>query len=124
MNPLGYVPALMLDDGTLLTEGAAILQYIADLVPEKTLAPPNTRFKELNYKHGSICGFGSHPVYAHLRSMSAHAPMAAQADLTAIRRGSASEPSRADISKPRFAHLRQAELGRTRPSYGSSDTSL
>lgn len=41
MNPLGYVPALVLDDGTLLTEGAAIVQYIADLVPAKTLAPPN-----------------------------------------------------------------------------------
>ncbi len=41
VNPLGYVPALMLDDGALLTKGAAILQYIADLVPEKTLAPPN-----------------------------------------------------------------------------------
>jgi len=41
VNPLGYVPALMLDDGTLLTEGAAIVQYIADLAPEKKLAPPN-----------------------------------------------------------------------------------
>src|SRR3974390_2804461 len=41
VNPLGYVPALALDDGTLLTEGAAIVQYIADLVPEKKLAPPN-----------------------------------------------------------------------------------
>jgi glutathione S-transferase len=41
VNPLGYVPALVLDDGTLLTEGAAIVQYIADLVPEKKLAPPN-----------------------------------------------------------------------------------
>lgn len=41
VNPLGYVPALVLDDGTLLTEGAAIVQYIADLVPEKNLAPPN-----------------------------------------------------------------------------------
>jgi glutathione S-transferase len=30
VNPLGYVPALALDDGTLLTEGAAIVQYIAD----------------------------------------------------------------------------------------------
>jgi glutathione S-transferase len=41
VNPLGYVPALVLDDGTLLTEGAAIVQYIADLVPERKLAPPN-----------------------------------------------------------------------------------
>jgi glutathione S-transferase len=41
VNPLGYVPALVLDDGTLLTEGAAIVQYIADQVPFKNLAPPN-----------------------------------------------------------------------------------
>lgn len=41
VNPLGYVPALALDDGTLITEGPAIVQYIADLVPEKGLAPPN-----------------------------------------------------------------------------------
>jgi glutathione S-transferase len=41
VNPLGYVPALVLDDGTLLTEGAALVQYIADLVPGKKLAPPN-----------------------------------------------------------------------------------
>jgi glutathione S-transferase len=41
VNPLGYVPALLLDDGTLLTEGAAIVQYIADQVPSKRLAPEN-----------------------------------------------------------------------------------
>lgn len=41
VNPLGYVPALALDDGTILTEGPAIVQYIADKVPEKKLAPPN-----------------------------------------------------------------------------------
>jgi len=39
LNPKGYVPALQLDDGTVLTEGAAIVQYIADLAPEKHLAP-------------------------------------------------------------------------------------
>jgi glutathione S-transferase len=39
VNPLGYVPVLELDDGTRLTEGPAIVQYIADQVPEKNLAP-------------------------------------------------------------------------------------
>ncbi|MDR2129385.1 MAG: glutathione transferase GstA [Burkholderiaceae bacterium] len=41
INPLGYVPYLVLDDGTGLREGAAIVQYIADQVPAKKLAPPN-----------------------------------------------------------------------------------
>ncbi len=41
VNPLGYVPYLVLDDGTALREGPAIVQYIADQVPEKKLAPPN-----------------------------------------------------------------------------------
>jgi glutathione S-transferase len=41
INPLGYVPLLELDDGTRLREGPAIVQYIADLVPNKNLAPAN-----------------------------------------------------------------------------------
>lgn len=40
INPKGYVPALRLDDGQVLTEGPAIVQYIADRAPEKKLAPP------------------------------------------------------------------------------------
>ena len=39
VNPKGYVPALRLDDGQVLTEGPAIVQYIADLQPGSGLAP-------------------------------------------------------------------------------------
>ena len=41
INPLGYVPLLVLDDGTPLREGPAIVQYIADQAPAKNLAPAN-----------------------------------------------------------------------------------
>lgn len=39
VNPKGAVPALMLKDGAVLTEGVAIIQFLADLVPEKNLVP-------------------------------------------------------------------------------------
>src|SRR5262245_37540377 len=39
VNPKGYVPALELDDGGILTEGPAIVQYIADRRPQSALAP-------------------------------------------------------------------------------------
>jgi glutathione S-transferase len=42
VNPLGYMPALRLDDGTVLTENSAILQYVADAYPEAGLAPPDS----------------------------------------------------------------------------------
>ncbi len=41
INPKGYVPLLELDNGERLAEGPAIVQYIADQVPAKKLAPPN-----------------------------------------------------------------------------------
>jgi glutathione S-transferase len=41
INGKGYVPLLELDDGTRLTEGPAIVQYLADRAPQTKLAPAN-----------------------------------------------------------------------------------
>ena len=41
VNPKGYVPALELDSGDVLTEGPAIVQYLADQKPASGLAPAN-----------------------------------------------------------------------------------
>jgi glutathione S-transferase len=40
INPKGYVPALVLDDGTVLTENVNVLSYISTLDPQGKLAPP------------------------------------------------------------------------------------
>lgn len=45
INPKGQVPLLELDDGQRLSEGPAIVQYIADLAPAKGLAPPAGSFE-------------------------------------------------------------------------------
>ncbi len=60
VNPKGYVPALALADGAVLTEGPAIVQYLADLAPAAALAPANGSFarvrlqETLNYLTSEI----------------------------------------------------------------------
>ena len=46
INPKGYVPAMKLDDGTLLTEGPAIVQYLADRAPANGLVPERYKLAE------------------------------------------------------------------------------
>ncbi|MGZ4997904.1 MAG: glutathione transferase GstA [Methylobacter sp.] len=45
INPNGYVPVLMFDDGKKLTEGPAIVQYLADQAPDKKLVPAAGTFE-------------------------------------------------------------------------------
>ena len=45
VNARGYVPALELDNGQVLTEGPAIVQYLADQNPEAGLAPKSGTFE-------------------------------------------------------------------------------
>jgi glutathione S-transferase len=51
VNSKVRTPALVLDNGELFTEGAAMLQYIADLKPEHRLAPPLSKFERVRL-HG------------------------------------------------------------------------
>lgn len=52
INPQGKVPALELDDGTVLTETVAVIQYIADRKPDRLLLAPTgciTRYQTLEW---------------------------------------------------------------------------
>lgn len=55
VNPKGYVPALVLDDGQVLTEGPAIVQYLADQKPASGLAPANGTLER--YRLQEMLGF-------------------------------------------------------------------
>jgi glutathione S-transferase len=68
INSKGAVPALQLDDGRVLTEGPAIVQYIADQKPDSRLAPRWGTFERyqlmemLNYIGTELHG-GFHPLF-------------------------------------------------------------
>ena len=83
INPKGYVPAMKMDNGEVLTEGVAMLQYIADQAPKSGLAPGPTSFERyrlqewLNYItteiHKGIGQFFSDDLKASSYAPAAHA---------------------------------------------------
>jgi glutathione S-transferase len=67
INPKGQVPALALDNGQTLTEGPAILQYLADQKPESGLAPRNGTFER--YRLQEWLNFISSELHKHFGTL-------------------------------------------------------
>lgn len=67
VNPKGYVPALQFDDGAVLTEGAVIARYIADLAPAAELAPKPGSFERVRLEEiMNFIGSELHKAYTPL----------------------------------------------------------
>jgi glutathione S-transferase len=67
INPKGYVPALQLDDGTVLTEVGVICQYLADLKPESGLTAKTGSMER--YHQMEALNFVSSEVHKQLGAM-------------------------------------------------------
>jgi glutathione S-transferase len=87
INPMGYVPALQLDSGEILTEGAAIVQYIADTHPAADLAPkPGTVERAKLQAHLNFTASELHKAFGPLFSPDAPAEAKAKAPSEIARR--------------------------------------
>lgn len=87
INDKGYVPALETDSGAILTEGPAIVQYLADLVPDKQLAPaPGTPGRYQLASWLNFIGTELHKAYSPLFDPSASEEVKAYARANLSRR--------------------------------------
>jgi glutathione S-transferase len=66
INPLGTLPSLVLDDGRVLTETAAILEYLATLRPEAALMPSDPWLRARCHEWLSVVGTSLRPTYAFI----------------------------------------------------------
>jgi glutathione S-transferase len=64
INPRGLLPALVLDDGQVLTETSAVLQYLAALRPQAALVPSDPLLRARCHEWLSVIGTGLQPAYA------------------------------------------------------------
>jgi glutathione S-transferase len=67
VNPKGYVPALQLDDGTVLTEVGVICQYLADQKPESGLTAKAGTMER--YRQMEVLNFASSEVHKQLGAL-------------------------------------------------------
>jgi len=74
INPNGYVPALVLDDGEVMIEGTAIVQYLAGLKPEGGMMPEDARSRRLVQSLLNFIATEIHKPMARLM-MPAYAPV-------------------------------------------------
>lgn len=98
INPNGYVPALELKDGTVLTEGPAIVQFLADLKPDSQLAPANGTLER--YQMAALLNFISSELHKNFSPL--FDPQA----------GAEAQGARRAVLAQRFAFIEQALAGK------------